>query len=130
MLIWSRVVFVCSIYPTYRFITSPDATVMVIVTANMLLNFLFSIGLGALYAFLSEAFPKSVRSSGLGILYAVGVTVFGGTTQFVVAWLIDWTKNPMVPAWYQIVANIASIVGVMLLVPHREPPASTQSARA
>jgi hypothetical protein len=26
----------------------------------------------------------------------------------------------MVPAWYQIIANIASIAGVLLLVPHRE----------
>jgi hypothetical protein len=48
------------------------------------------------------------------------VTIFGGTTQFIVAWLIDWTKDPMVPAWYQIVANVASIVGVMLLMPHAE----------
>ena len=38
----------------------------------------------------------------------------------IVAWLIDWTKDPMVPAWYQIVANVASIVGVMLLMPHAE----------
>jgi MFS family permease len=86
----------------------------------MFINFVFSIGMGATYAFLSEAFPKSVRSSGLAILYALGVTVFGGTTQFVVAWLIDWTNNPVVPAWYQIVANIAGIIGVLLLMPHEE----------
>jgi MHS family citrate/tricarballylate:H+ symporter-like MFS transporter len=48
------------------------------------------------------------------------VTIFGGTTQFVVAWLIDWTKNPMVPAWYQIAATIAAIIGVVLLKPHAE----------
>ena len=72
-----------------------------------------------------------MRSSGLAILYALGVTIFGGTTQFIVAWLIDWTKDPMVPAWYQIVANVASIVGVMLLMPHadvaRERAARTAS---
>ena len=77
-------------------------------------------GLGAIYAFLSEAFPRAVRSSGLGLLYALGVTIFGGTTQFVVAWLIDWTKDPMVLAWYQLVASLASIVGVWLLVPDPE----------
>jgi hypothetical protein len=65
---------------------------------TMVLNFVFSIGFGAVYAFLAEAFPTSVRSSGLAILYALGVTIFGGTTQFVVAWLIDLTKDPMVPA--------------------------------
>jgi len=114
------VVFVIIIYPAYLVITSPAATAPVIVTLNMLLNFIFSVGIGAIYAFLTEAFPRSVRSSGLGILYALGVTIFGGTTQFVVAWLIDWTKDPMVPAWYQMIANVAAIIGVILLLPHEE----------
>ena len=120
MLIASRVLFVIIIYPAYVIITSPTATAPVVVMLNMLLNFIFAIGIGATYAFLTEAFPKSVRSSGLGILYALGVTIFGGTTQFIVAWLIDWTKDPLVPAWYQIIANVAAIIGVMLLMPHAE----------
>jgi hypothetical protein len=37
-----------------------------------------------------------------------------------VAWLIDWTKDPLVPASYQIVGNVVSIIGVMLLMPHAE----------
>jgi hypothetical protein len=61
-----------------------------------------------------------VRSSGLAILYALGVMIFGGTTQFVVAWLIKVTGDPLVPAWYQVVATAASIVGVILLTPHDE----------
>ena len=120
MLMLSRVLFVVIIYPAYVVLTSPSAAASVIVAVNMFINFVFSIGIGATYAFLSEAFPKSVRSSGLAILYALGVTVFGGTTQFVVAWLIDSTNNPMVPAWYQIVANIGGIIGVLLLMPHDE----------
>jgi MFS family permease len=120
MLVVSRVIFVMLIYPAYLIVTSPQTVPIVIITINMLMNFIFSIGIGALYAFLPEAFPKSVRSSGLAILYALGVTIFGGTTQFVVAWLIDWTKNPMVPAWYQLAANIAAIVGIVLLMPHAE----------
>jgi Arabinose efflux permease len=120
MLVLSRVVFVMIVYPSYLVLTSPLATPTTIVATNMFINFVFAIGFGAAYAFLSEAFPKSVRSTGLAIPYALGVTIFGGTTQFVVAWLIDWTKDPMVPAWYQIIANIVSIIGVLLLVPHRE----------
>jgi len=120
MLMLSRVLFVMVIYPAYLVLTSSSAAATVIVAVNMFINFVFSIGIGATYAFLSEAFPKSVRSSGLAILYALGVTVFGGTTQFVVAWLIDATNNPMVPAWYQMVANIGGIIGVLLLMPHDE----------
>jgi MFS family permease len=118
MLVLSRVFFVLVIYPAYLLLTSPQATPVLIITINMLLNFIFSLGIGAAYAFISEAFPKSVRSSGLSILYALGVTIFGGTTQFVVAWLIDLTKEPLVLGWYQIIANVVAIVGVVLMVPH------------
>ena len=59
---------------------------------------------------LAEAFPQSVRSSGLAILYALGVMIFGGTTQFVVTWLIKETGDPLVPAWYQMAATVASSV--------------------
>jgi MFS family permease len=119
LLAW-RVAFIALVYPVFRVITAPDATMVTIVVANMLLNFMFSGGIGATYAFMAEAFPQSVRSSGLAILYALGVMIFGGTTQFVVAWLIDLTKDPMVPAYYMIVANVATVAGISAMVPHAE----------
>jgi hypothetical protein len=50
-----------------------------------------------------------------------------------VAWLIDWTKEPMVPAWYQIAANVAAIVAILLLapepdtVPQRRAPVAAET---
>jgi MFS family permease len=129
MLVLTRVLFVFVIYPAYLFLTSPHATPVLVIMINMLLNFVFSLGIGAIYAFLPEAFPKSVRSSGLAILYALSVTIFGGTTQFIVAWLINLTKDPLVPAWYQIVANVGSIIGVLLLKPHAEVRTKVQIER-
>ena len=120
MLVLSRVIFIVIVYPSYLILTSPQSTPAVIVTINTLINFVFGIGIGPMYAFLPEAFPKSVRSTGLSIPYALGVTIFGGTTQFVVAWLIHWTNDPMVPAWYQMISTIVGIIGVMLLMPHAE----------
>ena len=120
MLVLSRVAFLLVVYPVYLILTSSTASVAVIVAGNSFLGFVFAIGIGPVYAFMAEAFPQSVRSSGLAILYALGVMIFGGTTQFVVAWLIDATGNPMVPAWYQIVTTGVSIVGVALMTPHAE----------
>ena len=120
MLIASRVLFLVALYPSYMALTSPSASPVLIVAINMFLNFVFSITIGAVYAFLPEAFPKAVRSSGLAILYALGVTIFGGTTQFVVAWLIHRTDNPLMPAWYQMAATVVGIVGVALLSPDPE----------
>jgi len=96
----------------------------------VLLNFVFATGIGAMYVFLSEAFPAAVRSSGLGLVYSLGVTIFGGTTQFVVAWLIDRTKDPMVPAWYQIAANVAAIIAILILAPRKETMRDQRAAIA
>jgi len=120
MLVASRAIFVVMVYPAYLTLTSPDATPGTIVAVNIVLNFVFSTGIGGLYVFLLEAFPKAVRSSGLAIMYALAVTIFGGTTQFIVTWLISVTKNPLVPAWYQIVANVASIAAIVLLKQHTD----------
>jgi MFS family permease len=117
MLVGTRVLFVVILYPAYIALTSPVAGAASVIAINAMLNFVFALGIGAMYVFLSEAFPQPVRSSGLGLVYSLGVTIFGGTTQFVVAWLIDWTKDPMVPAWYQIAANLAAIAGILLLAP-------------
>ena len=120
MLVAMRVLFALLIYPAYVILTSPDASLAAILVVNMGLQAAYATGMGTVYAFLAEAFPKAVRSSGLSILYALGTTIFGGTTQFVVAWLIDRTGSPMVPAWYMLAATLAAIAGVALLKPHPE----------
>jgi len=46
------------------------------------------------------------------------VTIFGGTTQPIILWLSKF--DPLMPAWYQIAANVAATIAVILLVPHKE----------
>jgi MFS family permease len=119
-LILSRVAFALLLYPAYAMLTSPDSSLATRFAVNALLQAVFAVGLGTVYTFLAEVFPKAVRSSGLAILYALGTTIFGGTTQFVVAWLIDRTGDPMVPAWYMLVTTGAAIAGVALLGRHAD----------
>jgi MFS family permease len=129
VLIITRLMFIAAIWPAWQILasirgdgscTTFDENAYSLIGVNMALNFLFSLGIGGSYAFLTEAFPKPVRASGLAILYALGVTIFGGTTQPVILWLIDTMHDPLAPAWYQIGANVASIIAVILLVPHKE----------
>ena len=49
---------------------------------------------------LTEIFPSAVRATGMSLVYALGVAIFGGFGQFIVTWLIAATGNPMAPAWY------------------------------
>jgi MFS family permease len=120
LLIGMRLVFAASIYPAFVILTSPESSIVALFAVYMALSAVFAMGLVPVYAFLLEAFPKAVRSSGLSILYALGTTIFGGTTQFVVAWLIERTGSPMVPAWYMLATTIAATIGVLGLMPHPE----------
>jgi MFS family permease len=66
------------------------------------------------------AFPKMRRSTALAIVYALGISLFGGTTQFVVTWLIDATGNPLAPA-YDLVASQAIWFAAALLMVESSP---------
>jgi MFS family permease len=132
VLIGSRLVFLASIYPAFLVLTSSESSLAARFAVYMALSAVFSMGIVPMYAFLLEAFPKAVRSSGLSILYALGTTIFGGTTQFVVAWLIERTGSPMVPAWYMLATTAAATIGLLGLMPHPEVERETapEAARA
>jgi MFS family permease len=110
-----RLIFVLVVFQAFVLITAPGASIETLLGVNIVLNFLLALSYGGLYALMTEAFPKAVRSSGLSIAYAVSVTVFGGSTQLIVTWLIEKLHDPLVPAWYQVGANILSIIAVLLI---------------
>lgn len=63
-----------------------------------------------------ELLPAAFRSTGVSLVYAIGTTLFGGTTQFAVTALIAWTGSPMAPAWYLAAACMLSLTA-MAMVP-------------
>lgn len=124
-----RVLFLLIVFQGFVLMTAPGVSVETLIAVNVLLNFLMALSYGGLYVLLTAGFPKSVRSSGLSIAYAVSVTVFGGSTQLVIAYLIETFQNPLVPAYYQIVANILSLVAVVFIT-IRSPDSSVVEAEA
>jgi MFS family permease len=61
---------------------------------------LLALGSSSMMTFLSESLPQEARSGGIGIIYAVAITVFGGSAGFMVAWLTEVTGSPLAPGWY------------------------------
>jgi MHS family citrate/tricarballylate:H+ symporter-like MFS transporter len=68
----------------------------------------------------TESMPVSLRAGGLGIIYALAISGFGGTAQFVVTWLIDTTGSPLAPAWYMTAAVVLGLLG-MIAMPESAP---------
>jgi MFS family permease len=119
VMIVSRVLMLLAIYPAFVFlIQSPDVWVLGSVAAVLAL--LTSAGTAASMVALVEVFPAAVRSSGMSITNAVSVSLFGGTTQFVNAWLIGATGNKLSPAYYVIVSSVIGIWAMFRLAGTRE----------
>jgi len=73
-----------------------------------------------LLASLGEGLPMRIRSGGLGLMYSVAVATFGGTTQFMVAWLTHATHSTLAPAWYLTGAAAVAFLA-MLAMPETAP---------
>jgi MFS family permease len=66
---------------------------------------------------ITEALPRNVRSGALGLVYALAITIFGGSTQFIIAWLTGVTGNPLSPGWYM---AASALIGFGAMVMMRE----------
>jgi len=95
---------------------SPGALIGV----TFVLALLTAVSSGAAMVALPELLPSSVRSTGLSIAYAVGVAIFGGSTQFMVTWLIGVTGNAAMPAWWVTITSVVAAVGIMALPEGRD----------
>ena len=87
------------IYPTFWFLGSADSLWLAIVIRILLIG---ALGINMLTStmLIVSALPRHVRATGTSMIYAFGVTLFGGSAQLIVTWLLDVSGNPMAPAWY------------------------------
>jgi len=63
----------------------------------------------------TESLPHRVRSGALSLLYAVSISLFGGSTQFTVAWLTRFTGSPLAPAWYMIGGVVVGLIALCVM---------------
>ncbi|MGJ7918740.1 MFS transporter [Massilia sp. LXY-6] len=109
-----RILLALLAYPAFMFLAEQPTTAALLgVTA--LLAALNALSAGVILVTIPELLPRSIRAVGLSIAYAVGVALFGGTTQFVITWLIAATGNPAAPAWYLTAASIICALATFAL---------------
>jgi MFS family permease len=105
--------------PAFVFITRvPVASALL--AAVTVLAVLRSLGTPPIIIALTEALPAEVRCGWLAVTYALAVAIFGGTTQFLVTWLIAATGSPLAPAWHMTVALACGVIA-MAAMPETAP---------
>jgi MFS transporter, MHS family, proline/betaine transporter len=81
----------------------------------LILGALLSTFTGVMPSALPALFPTRIRYGALAIGFNVSVSLFGGTTPLVAAWLVQHTGNLMMPAYYLMGASLIGIVSVVAL---------------
>ena len=99
------------IYPAFLYLNAYPAqgTLLVIVAGLAVLN---ATGGATVIITLAEIFPVEVRATGMSLVYALGVAIFGGFGQFIVTWLIQATGSPIAPAYYVMACSLATVLAL------------------
>ena len=64
---------------------------------------------------ITESLPASIRSGAVATIYAFAISIFGGSTQFTIAWLIDVTGDALAPAYYWTGAAVVGLIAMVLV---------------
>lgn len=101
-------------YPAFMFMIEQKTPAALFAVALLLSALTAMSGAASLVA-IPELLPRRVRAIGLSLVYAFAVTIFGGTTQLVVTWLIEATGNPASPAWYVTITSAIAAIAMWLM---------------
>jgi len=91
----------------------------VLYLGEALMTTLLALSTPAALTLLMENLPARVRSGGVGMIYALAIAIFGGTTQYMVTGLMEASDSTLVPAAYMMVALLVGLLGAALM---QEPP--------
>lgn len=99
------------IYPSFLVLNAYASlgTLLAIVAVLAVLN---AAGGAIVILTLAEVFPVEVRATGMSLVYALGVAIFGGFGQFIVTWLISATGSPIAPAYYVMACALATLIAL------------------
>ena len=103
-----------TIYPAFLYLNANPTqdTLLAIVAFLAVLN---AMGGAVIIITLAEVFPVEVRATGMSLVYALGVAIFGGFGQFIVTWLIQATGSPIAPAYYVMACAVATLVALLTI---------------
>lgn len=73
---------------------------------------LLDLSTGTMLVAVAEALPRARRAGGFALIYAVAISAFGGSTQFAVAGLIRLSGDPLMPAYYMLVALMIGLTAM------------------
>jgi MFS family permease len=114
VLILPWLILISSAIPVFH-VLNQLRTASALLTATAVLTVFHILGSSPATIHFALALPARSRAGGIGIVYAMAIALFGGTTQIIETLLIRWTGNPVAPAWYMMGAVILALAGALFI---------------
>ncbi|MGW0683753.1 hypothetical protein ACWD2L_10380 [Streptomyces sp. NPDC002754] len=102
------------IYPMFALLVTAPSLAMLIGVV-MVMALFKGCYYGPMGALMAGIFPAETRATGMAVGYNIGVTVFGGFTPMITAWLLDTTGQSAAPAYWVAFAAVASLTSLYVL---------------
>jgi len=111
VMMWPRLVLTLLTWPLFLLLDAYPGAVTLYAT-SIALSGLTALSGAASFVVIPELLPRAIRATVLSIAYAIGVSLFGGSTQFVITWLLHVTDNPVSPAWYVTATSLVTLIAI------------------
>ncbi|WP_432770847.1 MFS transporter [Sphingopyxis sp.] len=109
---WSLIGLLLLVVPLYMLIGTGFAGAIV---GFMALGLLYVPQLATISATFPAMFPTAVRFAGFAIAYNLSTSIFGGTAPMIGSGLIGLTGDPLMPAYYMMLACIVGLVALRFM---------------
>lgn len=102
------------IMPVFWTITHVNSTLLLYVLLGAL-SVIFELCSVQVIVSFTESVPARIRSGTVAIVYAFSISIFGGSTQFLIAWLIRATGSGLAPGWFWTAATFVFVTAAFVL---------------
>lgn len=109
---WSLIGLLIFVVPLYMQIGTGFAGA---VAGFLLLGLLYVPQLATISATFPAMFPTAVRFAGFAIAYNISTSIFGGTAPMIGSGLISLTGDPLMPAYYMMIACVVGLVALRFM---------------
>ena len=109
---WSLIGLLIGVVPLYMLIGTGFIGALV---GFMALGLLYVPQLATISATFPAMFPTAVRFAGFAIAYNVSTSIFGGTAPMIGSGLITLTGDPLMPAYYMMLACLVGLAALRFM---------------
>lgn len=109
----ARIAIMLAIGPAFLYLDAAPSAARLLAVVS-LLSVLYTLSQASM-AIVPALLPREIRATGTGLIYAIGVSIIGGSSQIVTTWLVHATGSKLSPAFYLIACTLVSLVSLILI---------------